>query len=107
MTEVEYDLDSFEAAKTEARRTLGEMARESLLGDTPDMISVEIFDDSHRPLLEVRLLLQEIPKQFSPRFRRRTQNRVIRLCLSKRLRGFADVSQVSNFSTPRRRQDIA
>ncbi|MCJ9695259.1 hypothetical protein MOV76_27110 [Rhizobium sp. PRIMUS64] len=61
-TETGYDFDSIEAAKTEARRVLAEMAAEGLPTAPLNMMSVELFDENRRPLAEIRLILEEIAK---------------------------------------------
>nr|WP_205923406.1 hypothetical protein [Rhizobium leguminosarum] len=61
-TETGYDFDSIEAAKAEARRVLAEMAAEGLPTAPLNMMSVELFDESRRPLAEIRLILEEIAK---------------------------------------------
>ncbi|ANP86536.1 DUF6894 family protein [Rhizobium leguminosarum] len=61
-TETGYDFDSVEAAKAEARRVLAEMAAEGLPTAPLNMMSVELFDESRRPLAEIRLILEEISK---------------------------------------------
>lgn len=59
-TETAYDFASIEAAKAEARRVLAEMATEGLPAAPLNMMSVELFDESRRPLAEIRL----IPKKL-------------------------------------------
>lgn len=61
-TETAYDFESIEAAKAEARRVLAEMATEGLPAAPLNMMSVELFDESRKPLAEIRLILEEIAK---------------------------------------------
>ena len=61
-TETGYEFASIKAAKAEARRVLAEMAAEGLPAEPLNMLSVELFDESRRPLAEIRLILEEIPK---------------------------------------------
>ncbi|MBX5165057.1 MULTISPECIES: DUF6894 family protein [unclassified Rhizobium] len=61
-TETGYEFASIEAAKAEARRVLAEMAAEGLPSEPLNMLSVELFDESRRPLAEIRLILEEIAK---------------------------------------------
>ncbi|WP_027664178.1 DUF6894 family protein [Rhizobium leguminosarum] len=62
VTETGYDFESIEVAKAEARRVLAEMAAEGLPAAPLNMMSVELFDESHTPLAEIRLILEENPK---------------------------------------------
>nr|WP_210282997.1 hypothetical protein [Rhizobium sp. BK049] len=61
-TETGYEFESVEAAKAEARRVLAEMAAEGLPTAPLNMLSVELFDESRKPLAEIRLILEEIAK---------------------------------------------
>ncbi|PCK83641.1 hypothetical protein CPT32_28050 [Rhizobium sophoriradicis] len=63
VTETGYEFETVEAAKAEARRVLAEMAAEGLPAAPLNMLSVELFDESRRPLAEIRLILEEIAKQ--------------------------------------------
>jgi hypothetical protein len=61
-TEMSYEFDTPEAAIEEGRTALAEMAADGLpLGDY-HMLSVEVFDHQHRPVREIRLILEEIDK---------------------------------------------
>lgn len=62
VVEVIDDFASTEDAKKEARRTLAEMARESLTRGMPDMMSVEILDAARKPICEIRAVVEEIQK---------------------------------------------
>ncbi|WP_064695931.1 DUF6894 family protein [Rhizobium aegyptiacum] len=61
-TETGYEFESVEAAKAEARRVLAEMAAEGLPTAPLNMLSVELFDESRKPIAEIRLVLEEIAK---------------------------------------------
>lgn len=56
------DFDTFDAAKADARAALGAIAAEGLPSEALNMMSVEIFDEKHKPLVELRLTMEEIPK---------------------------------------------
>lgn len=49
-------------AKIEARRMLANLASDGLPREPLDMMSVQIYDEEHKPLVEYRLALQEIIK---------------------------------------------
>ena len=57
-----FDFTDDKAAQEEGRRLLVEMAKDSFPGPPMDMLSVEIFDAEHKPILEIRLVLEVIPK---------------------------------------------
>jgi hypothetical protein len=61
-TEINYDFASEQAAFDEARTALAEMAADGLPRGDYNMLSVEIFDEQHKPLREIRLILEEIDK---------------------------------------------
>lgn len=61
--EMTYDFHSPEAAMEEARTALLEMAADGLPTSEYNMLSVEVFDKRHRPLREIRLVLEEIDKR--------------------------------------------
>ena len=52
------DLEGVEAARDEAARTLGEIARDVLPGALCRMLKVEVMDEAREPLLEARLEFQ-------------------------------------------------
>ncbi|MDB5524528.1 MAG: hypothetical protein JWM58_2291 [Rhizobium sp.] len=56
------DCSTIDDAKAEARRVLAEIAAGGLPKNPMDMLSVELFDVDHRPIMEVRLILEEIDK---------------------------------------------
>jgi hypothetical protein len=64
-TEMRYEFDSEQAAIEEARTALGEMAADGLPTGDYNMLSVEIFDEQHQPIREIRLILEEIDKKSS------------------------------------------
>lgn len=51
-----------EDARAEARALLGTLAAQVLRTRDIDMISVEIFDEVKAPIVELRLVFEEIPK---------------------------------------------
>ncbi|RUM21475.1 hypothetical protein EFQ99_26995 [Rhizobium vallis] len=61
-TEMGHDFASVEAAMAEARRVLAEMAAEGLPAAPLNMFSVELFDESRKPVTEIRLILEEISR---------------------------------------------
>jgi hypothetical protein len=61
-TEMSYDFESEQAAIDEARTALSEMAADGLPTSDFNMLSIEIFDEQHKPLREIRLILEEIDK---------------------------------------------
>jgi hypothetical protein len=61
-TEMAYDFDTVEAAIEEAKTALSEMAADGLPTGQFNMLSVEVFDEWHTPLREIRLVLEEIDK---------------------------------------------
>ncbi|RAX41250.1 DUF6894 family protein [Rhizobium tropici] len=61
--ELEYNLATVEDAKRQARTALAEIARDGLPEEPLNMLAVEVFDHERRPIVELRLLLEEIPKQ--------------------------------------------
>lgn len=61
-TELAHEFETLDAAKHEAKLALAEMAREGLPEAPLNMISVELFDENRAPIVEFRLLLEEIPK---------------------------------------------
>jgi hypothetical protein len=52
------DLDGVEAARDEAARTLGEIARDVLPGSLRRVLKVEVRDEDREPLLEARLVFE-------------------------------------------------
>lgn len=60
--QVPHDYPSLEVARSEARLQLARMATERLPSDPGEMLSVEIFAEDMRPLVELRLMFQEIEK---------------------------------------------
>jgi hypothetical protein len=60
--EISYDFDDVDAAKAEARAILAQMATGGLPSPPLEMISVGLFDEHHRPIFEIRLIVEEIPK---------------------------------------------
>jgi hypothetical protein len=61
-SEVPYDFEDNEAAKNEALKILSEMASDRLPSAPMNMISVEVFDEKRRPIVENRLILDVHPK---------------------------------------------
>lgn len=61
-SDVSFDFLDIEAAKDEAMALLSGMVKEALPGPPLDMLAVEIFDEDKKPLVELRLLLEVIPK---------------------------------------------
>ncbi len=61
-TEMAYEFDTAEAAIEEARTALSEMAADGLPTGEYNMLSVEVFDETRRPVRELRLVLEEIDK---------------------------------------------
>ncbi|UVD55485.1 hypothetical protein NE852_15445 [Rhizobium sp. Pop5] len=61
-TEMGHDFASVEVEKSEARRILAEMAAEGLPSAPLNMFSVELFDESRKPVTEIRLILEEITR---------------------------------------------
>jgi hypothetical protein len=53
--------NDFEATE-EARKALAEMALDGLPQAPMNMLAVEVFDEQRRPIIEVRLTLETIPK---------------------------------------------
>ncbi|MBY5701035.1 DUF6894 family protein, partial [Rhizobium leguminosarum] len=53
------------AAIDEARTALAEMAADGLPTGDYNMLSVEIFDQQHNPIREIRLILEEIDKKHT------------------------------------------
>ncbi|OLP52480.1 hypothetical protein BJF92_02570 [Rhizobium rhizosphaerae] len=64
-SESAHEFASLAEAKAEARRALGEMAADGLPGAPLNMMSVEVLDAEHRSLVELRLLVEEVPKGLS------------------------------------------
>jgi hypothetical protein len=61
-SEMAYDFDCAEAAIDEAKTALSEMAADGLPSSEYNMLSVEVFDSQHKPIREIRLVLEEIDK---------------------------------------------
>jgi len=59
---IPFNFPTLEFAKIEAQAILTRMAHERLGVDLPEMFSVEIFNEAQQPLVELRLLFQEIEK---------------------------------------------
>ncbi|OLP62390.1 hypothetical protein BJF93_23870 [Xaviernesmea oryzae] len=64
-SESAHEFASLADAKAEARRALGEMAADGLPGEALNMMSVEVLDAQKQSLIEVRLLIEELPKGLS------------------------------------------
>ena len=62
VTQIPVSCADLEQAKVEARRVLASMVGERLADDPCEMVSVEIFDATERPLIELRMMYQEIDK---------------------------------------------
>ena len=61
LTDTMADFESLDAAIEEARTTLAAIAADGLpMGES--MVSIEIYDESRKPLREIRLVLEEIDK---------------------------------------------
>ena len=60
--EVEHDFATAEEAKRQARTAMAEMARDGLPEEPLNMLTVEVFDAERKPIIELRLVLEEIPK---------------------------------------------
>ena len=56
------DFESEEEAVREAHVALAEMARDGLPKEPVNVMSVEVFDEHKRPVTEVRLTFEIIPK---------------------------------------------
>ena len=52
------ELEGVEAARDEAARTLGEMARDVLPGTARRVLKVEVRNEAKQPLLEARLMFE-------------------------------------------------
>ena len=61
-SEVAYEFHDNDAAKNEALKILSEMASDVLPSPPMNMISVEVFDEDRRPIVETRLVLDVLPK---------------------------------------------
>ncbi len=61
-SEVPFEFPDDDAAKEEGMRLLSGLASEHLPGPPMDMLSVEVLDAERRPLVELRLMLDIIPK---------------------------------------------
>jgi hypothetical protein len=61
-TEMSYEFDTPKAAIEEGRTALAEMAADGLPLSDYHMLSVEVVDHQHRPVREIRLILEEIDK---------------------------------------------
>ncbi|MBB1248840.1 MULTISPECIES: DUF6894 family protein [unclassified Rhizobium] len=57
-----YEFDNDSQAVEEGRKALAEMALDGLPGEPLNMIAVEVFDEIRRPIVEIRLTLEFIPK---------------------------------------------
>ncbi|MBY3379482.1 MULTISPECIES: DUF6894 family protein [Rhizobium] len=64
-TEMSYEFETEQAAIDEARTALAEMAADGLPTGDYNMLSVEIFDQQHNPIREIRLILEEIDKKHT------------------------------------------
>jgi len=62
VTQIPVSCGDLEEAKIEARRVLARLIGERLANDPCEMVSVEIFDATERPLTELRMMYQEIDK---------------------------------------------
>ncbi len=56
------DFESEEEAVREAHVALAEMARDGLPKEPVNVMSVELFDERKRPITELRLMFEVIPK---------------------------------------------
>jgi hypothetical protein len=56
--DVGVDLEGIEAARDEAARALGEMARDVLPGASRRVLGVEVRDEAKEPLLDARLVFE-------------------------------------------------
>jgi hypothetical protein len=61
-SELAYEFEDNEAAKNEALKILSEMAADGLPAAPMNMISVEVFDEHRRPVVETRLVLDVLSK---------------------------------------------
>lgn len=61
-TEQIAECADIDAAKLEGRRLLADLATEGLPENAMGMLSVEVFDSEKRPIVEYRLLFEEIAK---------------------------------------------
>jgi len=61
-TEMDFEFDTFGAARSKAKTMLCEMVLKGLPEHTGDMMSVEIFDANKVPLLELRMTFDKIAK---------------------------------------------
>jgi hypothetical protein len=57
-----YEFANDVEATEEARKALAEMALDGLPEEPMNMLSVEVFDEARRPIIEVRLTMETIPK---------------------------------------------
>ena len=60
--QIPAELDTVDLAKMEARRMLANLASDGLPREPLDLMSVEVYDEDHKPIVEYRLALQEIVK---------------------------------------------
>jgi hypothetical protein len=60
--QIPYECVDREDAKEKARDLLSRLAATGVPNDSLNMLSVEIYDEGHQPLHEIRLVLEEIPK---------------------------------------------
>jgi hypothetical protein len=61
-SQIPAELETIDLARIEARRILANLASDGLPREPLDMMSVEIYDQDRKPLVEYRLALQEIIK---------------------------------------------
>lgn len=61
-SQIPGEFETMELARIEARRMLANLASDGLPRGPLDMMSVEIYDEDRKPLVEYRLALQEITK---------------------------------------------
>jgi hypothetical protein len=60
------DFDTLDKALEQAHIALAEMARDGLPKEPINMMTVEVFDADQRPLTELRLTFEVIPKSAMP-----------------------------------------
>jgi hypothetical protein len=60
--ETAFDFANVDLAIVEARTALAEIAADGLPAGPLNLLSVEVFDETRRPLREIRLILEEIDK---------------------------------------------
>ena len=65
ISEIAVELRDKAAAVAEARLVLAEMAGDGLPDSSISMMAVEVLDEHQRPLTEVRLTVEDIPKPHS------------------------------------------